>query len=238
MHICVVGAGRAGSAFTLALRRAGHHVDLVHHDELDRVADADLILLTVPDDALAEVARSLDPSSARVIAHVAGSRTLDVLAPHPRVASLHPLVTLPTPERGARRLVAATYAVSGDELVEALVESLGGRVIRVSDESRALYHATAAVAANHLVALMGQVETLANAAGLRLEDFLPLSQMALADVEAFGPHAALTGPAARGDMATIDAHLAAIPEAERATYVALVKAAFELAERRRSATRA
>jgi len=238
MHICVIGAGRAGSSFTLALRRAGHTVDLVHHDELGLVGGADLVLLTVPDDALEEVARALAPSRSRVIAHVAGSRTLDVLAPHPRVASLHPLVTLPTPERGAVRLAGATYAVSGDALGEAVVDSLGGRVIRVSDESRALYHATAAVAANHLVALMGHVETLANAAGLRLEDFQPLSEMALADVEAYGPHAALTGPAARGDMATIDAHLTAIPEAERATYVALVKAAFELAERRRSETRA
>jgi predicted short-subunit dehydrogenase-like oxidoreductase (DUF2520 family) len=238
MHICVVGAGRAGSSFDRALRRAGHEVELVHHDELGLIGQVDLVLLTVPDDAIRDVARALAPSNARVVAHVAGSRTLEVLAPHPRVASLHPLVTLPTPERGARRLVGATYAVSGDELAEELVGSLGGRVIRVSDDARALYHATAAVAANHLVALMGQVETLARAAGLRLEDFLPLSEMALADVEAYGPDVALTGPAARGDMATIDAHLAAIPEAERATYVALVKAAFELAERRRSETRA
>lgn len=238
MRISVVGAGRAGSAFTLALRRAGHAVTLVHHDELDRLGDADLVLLTVPDDAVADMAAQVPLSPTRVLAHVAGSRGLNVLAPHPRVASVHPLVTMPTPERGAARLVGATFAVSGDELGVALADSLGGRVIRVPDDRRAAYHATAAVAANHLVALMGHVEALAEAAGLRLGDFLALSEMALDDVRTFGPRRALTGPAARGDMATIDAHLAAIPEAERATYVALVNAAFELAERRRSHARA
>jgi predicted short-subunit dehydrogenase-like oxidoreductase (DUF2520 family) len=143
---------------------------------------------------------------------------------------------MPTPERGAARLVGATFAVSGDELAVSLADSLGGRVIRVPDERRAAYHATAAVAANHLVALMGHVEALAEAAGLRLADFLALSEMALDDVRELGPERALTGPAVRGDMATIDAHLAAIPESQRATYVALVNAAFELAERRRSHT--
>jgi predicted short-subunit dehydrogenase-like oxidoreductase (DUF2520 family) len=236
MRITIVGTGRAGSAFTLALRRAGHAVTVVHHDELDSIDGADLILLAVPDDALAEVATQIPLSPERVLVHLAGSRGLSVLAPHPRVASVHPLVTMPTPERGAARLVGATFAVSGDELAVSLADSLGGRVIRVPDERRAAYHATAAVAANHLVALMGHVEALAEAAGLRLADFLALSEMALDDVRELGPERALTGPAVRGDMATIDAHLAAIPESQRATYVALVNAAFELAERRRSHT--
>jgi predicted short-subunit dehydrogenase-like oxidoreductase (DUF2520 family) len=73
---------------------------------------------------------------------------------------------------------------------------------------------------------------------LSLDDFLPLAHQALRDVSEVGPHAALTGPASRGDMATIDAHLAAIPEAQRSTYVALANAAFELAEQRRSQTSA
>src|SRR5579863_9686933 len=140
MRITVVGAGRAGSAFTLALRRAGHAVTLVHHDELDQVGDADLVLLAVPDDAIADVAARLAATPQRVVAHLAGSRRLDVLAPHPRVASLHPLVTMPTPERGAARLVGATFAVSGDELAATLAHSLDGRVIRVPDERRAAYH--------------------------------------------------------------------------------------------------
>ena len=95
---------------------------------------------------------------------------------------------------------------------------LGGRVDRASTTTSARsITPTAAVAANHLVALMGHVETLAESVGLSLEDFLPLAAAGAATTcVALGPAAALTGPASRGDMATIDAHLAAIPEDERA----------------------
>jgi predicted short-subunit dehydrogenase-like oxidoreductase (DUF2520 family) len=85
---------------------------------------------------------------------------------------------------------------------------------------------------------MGQVSRLAEAAGLSLEDFLPLAQQALADVQAVGPAAALTGPASRGDLGTIDAHLNALAPEERATYVALANAALEMGERRAAAVRA
>jgi predicted short-subunit dehydrogenase-like oxidoreductase (DUF2520 family) len=149
---------------------------------------------------------------------------------------MHPLAALPSPEIGARRLAGATYCVAGDELVGVVVASLGGRAITLNDDQRTRYHATAVVAANHLVALMGHVEKLAEAAGLHLEDFLGLAEQALDDVRSLGPQAALTGPASRGDMATIDAHLAAIPESERSTYVTLANAALELAEHRRSQT--
>jgi predicted short-subunit dehydrogenase-like oxidoreductase (DUF2520 family) len=234
MNITIVGAGRAGGSFAGALKRAGHDITLVHHDELNDFADAQLILLTVPDDAIGDVASRIAPDANRVVAHVAGSLTLDVLSMHPRVGSMHPLVPLPSGELGAQRLFGATYCVQGDDLLVDVVRTLEGRVITLRDDQRTAYHATASVAANHLVALMGHVGNLAESAGLSLEDFLPLAQQALADVVAVGPHAALTGPASRGDMATIDAHLAAIPESERSTYVALANAAFELAELRRS----
>ena len=236
MRVAIVGAGRAGSSFSVALRRVGHDVQVVHHDQLEWIQDVDLILLCVPDDAIADVSTRLAPDASRVVAHVAGSRNLDVLSPHPRVASLHPLVPLPSTEVGATRLFGATYSVAGDALAVELVRSLDGRVIRLSDTQRTAYHATATVAANHLVVLLAHVARLAQSAGLELEDFLPLARLALEDVEARGPEAALTGPASRGDMATIDAHLDAIPEAERSTYVALAHAAFELAERRSTTT--
>ena len=236
MNISIVGTGRAGASFFTALTRAGHRVQLVHHDEIDDLGPSDLVLLCVPDGALEETAARLTPRATQVVAHCAGSLTLDVLGAHPRVASLHPLATLPSPERGAQRLVGATYCVAGDALIGEVVRSLHGRTITLDDDQRTLYHATAAVAANHLVALMGHVTRLADAAGLRFEDFVPLARMALEDAAEMGPVRALTGPASRGDMATIDAHLGAMAESERATYVAMANAALALAEHRHEAS--
>lgn len=234
MKISIVGTGRVGTSFDRALRAAGHEVALRHHDDPEGFGSPDLVLLCVPDDEIASTARGIPASDDYVVAHVAGSRTLLELGPHRRVASMHPLAALPSGETGAQRLLGAAYCVAGDGLVREVVTSLGGRALSLNDDQRTLYHATASVAANHLVALMGQVKTLAEAAGLDLEDFLPLAEQALSDVRDVGPAAALTGPASRGDMSTIDAHLAAIPESERSTYVALANAAFELAELRRS----
>jgi predicted short-subunit dehydrogenase-like oxidoreductase (DUF2520 family) len=148
---------------------------------------------------------------------------------------MHPLMALPSGSE-SERLIGATYCVAGDDLIGEVVRSLAGRVITLRDDQRTVYHAAAVVASNHLVALMGQVRNLAESIGLTLEDFLPLAELSLVDVARFGPDDALTGPASRGDMATIDAHLAALPESERSTYVALANAAFELSELRRSQT--
>jgi len=233
MKITVVGAGRAGTSFFLALAEAGHDVALVHHEDRMDLTGQELVILCVPDDALVETSCALARGE-YVVAHVAGSRRLDVLTPHARVASLHPLVALPSGHLGARRLRGATFCVAGDALVRDVVDSLGGQALTISDEDRSLYHATATVAANHVVALLGQVGELAERLGLSMADFLPLARQALEDVERVGPVDALTGPASRGDISTIDAHLNALPESERAAYVAMAHVAFELAERRRS----
>ncbi|MGC2169266.1 MAG: DUF2520 domain-containing protein [Acidimicrobiales bacterium] len=233
MNIAIVGAGRAGTSFAGALDDVGHAVRLVHHDELDLVGVAEVVVLCVPDDAIAEVAEELEPLESRVVVHVAGSRGLSEVARHPRAGLLHPLAVLSSPDVGATRLRGALFSVGGDDAVNDIVASLGGRAIRLRDDQRAAYHATATVAANHLVALLGHVEILAEAAGLTFDDFVPLIHQALTDVEERGATRALTGPASRSDFATIDAHLAAIPESERAAYVALARAAFELAEQRR-----
>jgi predicted short-subunit dehydrogenase-like oxidoreductase (DUF2520 family) len=234
VNITIVGAGRAGTSFSIALGRAGHQVQLVHHDETSAFNRPALVVLCVPDDAIRAVAAQIPVSNEYVVAHVAGSRTLEVLGTHRRVASMHPLMALPSGEEGAARLIGATYCVAGDDIVLDVVGSLRGRVITMGDDQRTEYHAAAVVASNHLVALMGQVEHLAATVGLELEDFLPLAFQSLRDVADVGPARALTGPASRGDMATIDAHLAAIPEAERSAYVAMANAAFELAERQRT----
>ncbi|MGB8179053.1 MAG: DUF2520 domain-containing protein, partial [Acidimicrobiales bacterium] len=186
MKISIVGAGRAGTSFAAALSEVGHDTQLIHHDELERVGQSEVVLLCVPDDAIAEVSEALEPRDSRVVVHVAGSRGLSEVASHPRAGYMHPLAMLSTTELGARRLRGATFSIGGDEVTAELVESLKGRAIRLSDDQRVNYHATASVAANHLVALMGHVEVLAQSAGLSLRDFVPLIDQALDDAVAMG----------------------------------------------------
>lgn len=228
----IVGPGRAGAALALALRRAGWVVaePRRHGDDLtDAAAGVDLLLIATPDAAIAGVAAAVDPRPTAVVAHLAGSLGLDVLAPHPRRAALHPLVALPDAEVGAARLAAgAWFAVAGDPLVAEVVADLEGRSFEVADEQRARYHAAACIASNHLVALLGQVERVAGPVGVPLEAYFDLIRATVDNVADLGPGAALTGPVARGDQATIERHLAALPPEERPAYEVMVDAAKRL----------
>jgi len=231
MRVRVVGAGRAGGALGLALGRAGWTVEpaLGRDDDLRAAArDVDLLVLAVPDPVIAEVADHVEPDGTTVVAHLAGSLGLDVLAGHPRPAALHPLVALPDAETGAARLAdGAWFAVAGDPIVEQVVADLGGHAFTVADEDRTRYHAAAVIASNHLVALLGQVERVAPP-GVPLQAFLALARGTVDNVAALGPAAALTGPVARGDWATVERHLAALPEDERPAYEAMVAQARRL----------
>lgn len=230
----VVGPGRAGGSLALALQRAGwDHVGFLRRgDDLARALDdVDLLVIATPDGAIAEAAAAVRPRGHGVIAHLAGSLGLDVLADHERTAALHPLVSLPDAEVGAQRLAArAWFAVAGDPLAQQVVADLGGRWFTVADEDRATYHAAAVVASNHLVALLGQVERLAADIGVPADAYLDLARATLDNVARMGPAAALTGPAARGDWATVAAHLAALPPEEEPAYRALADAARRLVD--------
>ncbi len=193
-------------------------------------AHSDLVLIATPDGAVAEVARKIQPTDETVVAHVAGVLTLEVLGPHPRVASIHPLMSIPHGEAGVDRLLSGGwFAVAGDGIARRVVDDLAGTAITVSDDHRVRYHALASIASNHLVALLGQVERLAVGIDVPFEAYLDLAAGSLAAVEASGPAEALTGPAARGDRATLGAHLASLPVADRVAYVALMREAQRLA---------
>jgi predicted short-subunit dehydrogenase-like oxidoreductase (DUF2520 family) len=229
----VIGPGRAGRSLASALNRAGWQVvGLLGRDDdpAGAAADTDLVLITTPDAAIAEVAASIDPVPAAVIAHAAGSLGLEVLGAHPRRAAVHPLVSLPDPERGAQRLAGAWFAVAGDPLAQRVAADLGGRWFEVADADRAAYHAAAAVASNHVVALFGQVDRIAASIGVPGEAYLHLAAGALQNVAEAGPAAALTGPVARGDWETVARHLAAIDPSERPAYLALAAAARRLVD--------
>ena len=241
----VVGPGRAGGALSTALTKVGWTVlaPVRHGDALaDAAKDVDLLLLATPDGAIGEVAASITPVETTLVAHLSGALGLDVLATHPSRAALHPLTSMPTADVGAERLArGAWFALdaSSEEamtIVESVVTALGGRSFVVNDEHRVAYHAAAAIASNHVVALLGSAERVAASAGVPLEAYLELVRATIDNIEDLGVADALTGPVARGDWETVARHREDIDPSELALYDALVEAAQRVVDSRTAVT--
>jgi predicted short-subunit dehydrogenase-like oxidoreductase (DUF2520 family) len=210
--IRIVGRGRVGTAIAARLTDRGHRID-------DAGA---LVLLCVPDSAISEVARTIAPGP--WIAHTSGATPLAALAPHVRRFGLHPLQTIVL-GRGPEQLDGAWAAITGedDDAVRRaswLAAELGLNPFRIDDGMRALYHAGAAMASNYLVTLHRAASDLFQRAGAPPEALLPMMQRVIDN------GFELTGPIARGDWQTVEAHLAAIrlhaPELEP-VYLALAR---------------
>lgn len=235
-RVRIVGSyGRAGGSVADALSAAdGWEVlaGLHRGDDLtDAAAGTDFLVLAVPDRAVATVAAATTPVASTVVVHLAGSLTLEPLAPHPRRASLHPLVPLPNRDVGRRRLRGCWMALAGDAAVAELADALGGHGFHVDERHRAAYHAAGAVASNHLTALLGQVQRIAQGIGVPFDAYVALARAALDDIAAHGPAAALTGAVVRGDWETVARHLDALPAGEHATYRAMMRETARLAGR-------
>ncbi|HVC70091.1 MAG TPA: DUF2520 domain-containing protein [Acidimicrobiales bacterium] len=230
----LVGPGRAGRSLASALVDTGFDLRgvLGRGDDLSAAAaGVDLVILATPDGAVPEVAAAIGPVASTVVLHMSGALGLDVLAPHERVASVHPLVPLPSAEVGRVRLRSGiTFAVAGDAMAGTVGRALGGRCVEIDEDQRAAYHAAACIASNHVVALLGQVERVAATAGLGLDAFVSLAAAAVRDVADLGAAAALTGPAARGDEVTVARHRAVLAPEELAGYDAGVALARRLAQ--------
>jgi predicted short-subunit dehydrogenase-like oxidoreductase (DUF2520 family) len=207
----VIGAGRAGSAIAARLRERG----------IDARADAELVLLCVPDRAIAEVARSIELGP--WVAHVSGGTPLGALDPHLRRFSVHPLQTL-VPAGGPEQLDGAWGAVTAeDDEAHAramwLAETLGLRPFALADGERALYHAGAAIASNFLVTLYRVAADLFETAGAPPEALVPLMERTIEN------GFELTGPVARGDWETVERHRTALRGSGfEAAYDALLEA--------------
>ncbi len=229
----VIGGGRAGSSLARALAEVGWKVHTVPARTgvlTGAAAGVDLVVIATLDAAVTDVAARIEPDPTTVVAHMAGSLGVGVVAPHSRRAALHPLTALPDGVTGARRLRSGCwFAVSGDELAHQVVADLGGRALDVADSDRVTYHAAAVVASNHLVALLGQAERIGAGAGVPFEAIVDLVRATVDNLSELGPAAALTGPAARGDEATVARHLEAIAPDERPAYRALACEARKLA---------
>jgi predicted short-subunit dehydrogenase-like oxidoreductase (DUF2520 family) len=195
-RVRVVGLGRAGGAIAGRLRERGLLAD----------DDPDLVVLCVPDTAIAEVAARVPPGP--WVAHVSGATPLSALAPHTRRFSVHPLQTFTT-LRGPEQLDGAWAAVTafddeGRATARWLATVLGLTPFDLADDRRALYHAGASMASNFLVTLYRAASRACEKAGAPPEALVPLMRRTIDN------HFALTGPIARGDWATVDAHVAAL----------------------------
>ena len=201
-RVHVIGSGRVGSAIAARLRERGVAVG----DD-----NPDIVLLCVPDTAIPDVSRCLTPGHAWV-GHVSGATPLAALEPHERRFSVHPLQTFNRSGDPAQ-FDGAWAAVSGETeeavaVARKLAELLGLRPFELADEDRTLYHAGAVFASNYLVTLQRAAVRL----GVPAAGLVPLMTRTIEN------GFQLTGPIARGDWATVEAHKraigAALPELE------------------------
>jgi predicted short-subunit dehydrogenase-like oxidoreductase (DUF2520 family) len=259
LTVGVVGAGRVGPALAAALRLAGHRpVAASGVSEASRrragellpgvalvepaavMERADLVLLTVPDDALPALVAGLAETGAvrpgQLIAHTSGRYGVAVLEPALRAGALplalHPAMTFTGTAVDVQRLVGCSFGVTAPVQLrmaaEALVIEMGGEPEWIEEAARPLYHAGLAIGANHLVTLIAQSMDLLRAAGVAEPGRMlgPLLGASLDNALRSGD-AALTGPVARGDAGTVAAHLAELrahaPEAVP-SYMAMARA--------------
>ena len=238
----IVGAGAVGTALGVALSRAGWPIHAVASRDPDRrarfaqqvdgarafaeaqalIEEVELIVLAVPDDALAPLAREVRMYSGQAMVHTSGAVGAEVLVPAmaagTQVGSFHPLVAFADMERAIAALQGATVAIEGDDELAAMLagmaERIGAHAVRLAPGTKAAYHAGAVLAAGGFVALLDAIAALGKVAGLdeagALAIYGPLIEGTLGNARALGIRDSLTGPMTRGDIGTLDAHLAAL----------------------------
>lgn len=239
-RLAFVGAGRVAGVLAPALGRAGYPVvAIASHGAVqaqalaarlphcqatstqESVDLADVVFLTVPDDAIARVVAGIRWRADSAVVHCSGASEIDVLNPAAaqgaQIGGFHPLQTFATPDV---QLAGITVAIEASaRLLETLREmavSLGCTPLELPPGARPLYHASGAFAHNYLVTLFGQAVRLWGLLGFTeaqaLAALLPLAGTSFATIESVGVAGALTGPIARGDAGTIRRHVAALEQ--------------------------
>ncbi len=244
LGVGIIGAGRVGAVLGSALRSVDHQIIGVHAvsassreraelllpgvpilDVEDIVERAELVLLAVPDDALADLVQGLAElgrwQPGQLVVHTSGAYGVGVLEPARRCGAIplaiHPAMTFGGFSTDVARLIGCPMAVTAPAAVlpigQALAVELGGEPFVLPEESRPAYHAALAHGANHLVTLVGQAVRILAAAGVEdgAATLAPLLSIALDRALREG-EAGLTGPVARGDTGTVRTHLAALTE--------------------------
>ena len=234
LRLAVIGPGRAGGALAIAALAAGHTVETVagpsgaippalaetRVKQATGLSRCDLLVLGTPDDVIEGTALRLasDPPPAGVAAHLSGFASLGSLEALEQagleVGCLHPLQTLPSPERGAAALAGSTAAITARSekaaaLLRSFAQSLGISTFCLEDRFKPLYHAGAATVALGVATALGVAADLFEGAGVSFSRARGLATQVLENCFEMGPDHALTGPAARGDRGTISGHLRA-----------------------------
>lgn len=234
-----VGAGRLAASLAAALSAAGYPIRVVASRDrpsaatlasslgtesapADAVVRAcDLVFLTVPDSQISELARSLPWRPGQSIVHCSGALGLDALAAASdhgaTIGCFHPLQTFPSRTPEPLRFQGISCGIEAPEplgqYLETLAADLGALSFRLEGVDRRLYHAAAVFMSNHLVALASAAARLWELAGLDSSArgaVSPLMLSAASNVATLPLRDALTGPVARGDIATVQGHLAAL----------------------------
>jgi len=243
-RIGFIGAGTVGNALAVRLSRKGYPVVAVAsrtRASADKLADrvpgcqayetkqevadiADLVFITTPDDAIAQVAAELKWHAGQSVAHCSGADSLDSLEPARKagaqVGGFHPLQTFASVEHAIENLPGSTFALETEgEMLETLKRmalDLDGSWIKLGSGDKVLYHAAAVVACNYLVTLVKLSTDLWQVFGVdrpqAVRALMPLLRGTLNNVENVGLPNCLTGPIARGDVGTINKHLAALSQ--------------------------
>ncbi len=241
-RIGFVGAGRVAGALGVAFSRAGWPVTAVATRDLVRASrfvalvpgaravpttasiteDVDLVFVTVPDDAIADVAAELRLYAGQAAVHTSGALDSGVLGPAraagTQTGSFHPMVAFAEQEAALAALPDATIALEGDEelvaLLGQLARDIGAQPVLLPPTGKAAYHAAAVLAGGGVLGLLDGVAEVARGAGLdeagALAIYLPLMRQALSNAERMGITDALTGPFVRGDVGTVRDHLAVL----------------------------
>jgi predicted short-subunit dehydrogenase-like oxidoreductase (DUF2520 family) len=250
LGVGIIGAGRVGAVLGSALRAAGHAIvgaTAISQESHDRVnallpgvpvltaqelvERAELIVIAVPDDALASVVQGLADVGAwqpgQIVVHTSGAHGMSVLDPaRSRGAipiAMHPAMTFTGTSLDLARIEGATFAVTAPAPVlpigQALVVEIGGEPVVLEESARGLYHAALAHGANHLVVLVAQAADMLAKAGIENPGQV-LSPLLYASLEGAlrnadgvsNPVATMTGPVVRGDSGTVAKHLTTISE--------------------------
>jgi predicted short-subunit dehydrogenase-like oxidoreductase (DUF2520 family) len=263
LRIGFIGCGRVGGALARALHAAGYEVGplwsrsaaraeaavsalpgtLVAPSTQDVADSSDLVIVAVPDRAIAPVAEAVAWSRGRSVVHTSGGTGVEALQraadAGAKVGAWHPLKSFAGGADDAD-LRGITFAIEAGpslgEVLDSLTRALGATPLHLAAADRARYHASAVLASNALVALLGEAASLWTAFGWTREQalaaLLPLAQGAVDNVAALGLPDALTGPVERGDRATVERHLAALADAPprvSEVYRVLSRAALDLA---------